>query len=309
MRRVSAGYTIVEILIFLAVSSFLLTVSLIYLSGREDSARFSQSMRDLQSNVQDWLNDVPTGFPGGSNAAGAGGQFHCVSLPPRQRIDAGAANPSVPNQNSADCIYLGKALQFTDKADTTNDSKVFVYSVFGSRLSSSGSGDLSANLVDSGPFPAVGSGVCGNCTGTADLTQTYTLEGGATVLSVKSDNSGDATGKMPADSHLAGFYLSLNQSSNSTNGNADTVAYQYPISGNLPAANSGGPSNSALDCLRFSTGSPCNGPPLGLTQDQWPPRLKNWYICLTDGIRTSLLTISSSNGQGVTTSLDYKVCS
>ena len=56
------GYTIVETLIFLAVSALLFVSTIILISGRQAKAQFTNSVRDLVSDITDVANDVANGY-------------------------------------------------------------------------------------------------------------------------------------------------------------------------------------------------------------------------------------------------------
>jgi len=291
MRRVSNGYTIIEVLIFLAVSGFILVTSMAFFSGRAADNRFAQSMRDIQSKVQDWINDVPTGFAGASSSTtGLGTTWcHLAGIKPQINTSGGPSN--------GDCIFLGKVIQFTDASSQPTPEqyrKVYAYSVFGRRLNSSG--DLTANMIEANPVPAVGIGAAGN----ADLTDVYTLGGNSKVLSITSSGA-------VSNSHMAGFFLSFNPLVAERNGSQDLLAYQYKLTTNSAPANTGG-GNAVVDCIA-NLGSCAK--PAGVADNQWPQPLQSWRVCLSDpaGKNTALLTISSNNGIGVTTKLEFTPCS
>ncbi|MBX4197100.1 hypothetical protein KW801_00905 [Candidatus Saccharibacteria bacterium] len=278
MQRVSGGYTIIEVIIFLAVSSALLLVSLIFLSGREGHVRFSQSMRDMQSKVQDWVNDVTDGFPVATDAS-----YNCQAGGSSVVINQGARNINSPPT----CIFLGKAIQFTDAPSNL----VYTYSVFGQRLDSSN--ELVSNMRDTAPVPAIG---LGTNTGDAHLTDIYTINGGAEVKSISGIVNGSAF-----PSHMAGFYLSLNtEKSIGQNGNTDLKAFQYKLQGS-----SAGDSQEVTDCIKMIS-SLCKLPPPQIN----PPALSKWEICFDNGSNgdTAVLTVNSTNGFGATTKLEFKAC-
>lgn len=276
MQRVTEGFTIVEVMIVTAVSVILVGVSMTFLSGREGHTRFSQNMRDMQSKMQSWLDDVSNGFPYGTTSA-----YHCQLGGSAVQIINGAR----PAGAGGDCIFLGKAIQFVD--GPANNS-VYAYSVFGRRLSPS-SGDLSANIQDTGSVPAANTGD----TGSAQLTETYTLGSGTTVKGIaKSSGVGGDI------SHIAGFYLSLNtDQAIGQNGETNLKAYQYNI------GNTAGISGQAVACIENH--SPCG---LGTGTEQLP--LTDWEICFENNSNadTALLTVSTVAGLGPSTKLEFKAC-
>lgn len=95
------GFTFVETLVALSISSALFVIMLVAFSGRQARIEFSQGLRDVESYIQDAANDVRTGvYPSNTN----------------QKCDVDisgnivfSVNPS--NQGSSDkCVYAGSAL-------------------------------------------------------------------------------------------------------------------------------------------------------------------------------------------------------
>ncbi len=121
-----SGYTVLEVLLFIAMSSFLLIVAVSNISGNQRRVQFSQGVRDFESELNDILNDVPTGFfPTNSTLS-------CTASVSGPVIgDGGNAGLG----QNAQCVYVGKALQF---APDGNQSTVLIYSLAGLRVTSTG---------------------------------------------------------------------------------------------------------------------------------------------------------------------------
>lgn len=304
MQRVSDGYTIIEVIIVLAVSGFLLVSAMTFLSGRESQVRFSQSMRNLQSKLQDWINDVPTGFAGGASGKTDLSTIRCMLAGDRPQINRVGGGP-----NRADCIFLGKAIQFTDASAPPSDgqaSNIYAYSVFGRRALNEPSGGerLVANLIEANIVPAVG---LGTVSGTMDLTETYTLGGGAKVLSITSQAVNAAGATVNGTSRLVGYYLSFNQLAANRNGSQDLRSYVYNLQANALPGNV----DPAVDeCISLKPGSGCQKTPVGLPNDAWPQGMREVAICLGNDSNssTAILTLSSSNGLGASTKLEFTPC-
>jgi hypothetical protein len=218
MQRVSKGYTIVEVMIFLAISAVLFAATIGLISGKQAETEFNQKMRDTRSKIQDWLNDVSTGFPGGNPDSQS-----CVISGNRPQVNN--TPPGASYQPA--CIFLGKAIEFTTSGVGTDQLQT--YSVFGCRLIGCGlTGDLPTQLSDAMPTPQTGQG------GGVDLTETYNLEP-AMVKSVLATTA-------PTDSHLIGFFSSFNtEQSAIQNGNNDLNIEQFNFNG-------GG---NAINCLKL----------------------------------------------------------
>lgn len=279
MQRVSAGYTIVEVMIFLAVSTALLVAGMKLVSGKQAQVDFDQTMRDTQSQIQSWIGDVSNGFTGGDpnqqycSTSGSGGRPIIKAKP----VGIGNIQPQ--------CVFLGKAIQFTDaKVSANQSSQIFVYSIFGAGLNPS-------NYADAMPTPAVGSN--GGQVGGADLTSSFSL-GATQVTSVTSQPNPTVK-----DSHLIGFFNSLSSDQSSSNGSQGLNAYQFNFNGSssTPGDKTGG--STLMNCIELIRGSKCQ---------PGPEKLQSVTICFSDGSRTAELIISSSNGIGATTKLDYTTC-
>lgn len=123
--KTGVGYTVIEVLLFVALTSFLLIVAIANITSGQRQVQFTQGVRDFESELTDIINDVPTGFFPSNNA------LNCTLGGPRPVIDDSGGNGLGKNGN---CMYVGKALQFRPDGD---DSKVLVYTLAGRRLNAS----------------------------------------------------------------------------------------------------------------------------------------------------------------------------
>lgn len=122
--RHEAGYTILEVLIFVALTSVMLVIAVSNITGNQRQTQFAQSARGFESVLNDVLNDTPTGYFPTNDTIGC-------------RIDAVTNDPEIYNASAqtlgsnVECVYVGKALQFAPNGDT---NKVWVYPLAGRRL-------------------------------------------------------------------------------------------------------------------------------------------------------------------------------
>lgn len=115
------GFTVVETLIVLAVTAFLFIGVATMINGRQRNAEFSQGVRDLQTQIQRFINETETGhYPLDTN-------FECRVSGSGPDIRPGA---NQQGQNSA-CLYLGRVMHFAVGA--TNPQEVNVYTLVGLR--------------------------------------------------------------------------------------------------------------------------------------------------------------------------------
>jgi prepilin-type N-terminal cleavage/methylation domain-containing protein len=104
MKRgnLSLGYTLVEVMIVLAVTGVLFTSAVVMVQGQTSKTQFSQSINDLDTQIRDTINDVGAGtFPdvgGYSCSAGPSGLTFSTT--------------SSPQGTNTDCTFMGKVIQF-----------------------------------------------------------------------------------------------------------------------------------------------------------------------------------------------------
>ena len=290
MQRVSGGYTILEVMIFLAVSTILLAAAANLISGHQSQVQFDVGMRDIQTKLQDWINDVATGFSGGDPT-----QLKCtVGNGPTDRPVISTNGPSA----TPDCIFIGKVIQFTDKSSNQDQkSTLYAYSIFGRRADPS-TGQLTSDILDSNPIAATGQGGSGN----ADLTEShYVAPAMVKSVCVKPVGSNSCASNL-----LIGFFSSFNTEQNTAqNGSENINAYEYNFDDNQSSVPGDQPSGGDIrGCLELSSDA-CKKPN-GVSQ--WPAKLSSAQICFTDNRRTALITISSTGGLGASVSLDYQSC-
>jgi prepilin-type N-terminal cleavage/methylation domain-containing protein len=134
----SRGYTIIELMMVIAISSAMFVVVAISFGGRQQQVQFTQAVRDFDSKLKDIMNDVSTGY------------FPDYDTPCRATGSGPGRRPNLTvtvediGENS-ECILVGKAIQFTPLVNNgVNDNGEFykVYNVVGLRIGSSGSNPI-----------------------------------------------------------------------------------------------------------------------------------------------------------------------
>jgi hypothetical protein len=294
MQRTFGGYTLIEVMIFLAVSSVMLAVTIVAIKGQQAHTEFITTMNDVDTKFQQWIDQVVNGFSGSTAATGSG-DYKCQLGPggpnasPELVSTPGAGNDLGANPA---CIFLGKALQVNSNQSSTDSGHIYAYSILGRRTYISGGQEATAdNLKHANPVAAV--------FGDIDLTEDYKIPQGVRVLSVKSTTAG-----IP-DSRMAGFFNSFN-SGNTANGSSSLLAVQFPFN-----QNRGKDDNQVLKCLELK--ATCNANPPAVPDNLWP--MSKWQICFDNqkDDERALVTIVSSNGFGasvqINTGLGAAVCS
>jgi type II secretory pathway pseudopilin PulG len=186
MERAALGYTVVEVMIVLAISVVLFFSAITVFYSQRTSTNFSQAMQDVNSSIQHYANQVVTSsYPGSEN-------YSC-------KVSGGRATLVSPATGAGStCLFLGLAILALPGQTTLQ-----IYTVLGNK-------DLYAN----GPCGGIGgTALTITCAqpevamlgGTPKLNGTYTLSGGATVVYSHVVVSGATT----PNYDLVGFYNGL----------------------------------------------------------------------------------------------------
>ncbi|MGI9028058.1 MAG: type II secretion system protein [Candidatus Saccharimonadales bacterium] len=128
MNRWQPGFTIIEVMIYLAISTLLLVSVSTLISGQQQKTEFNKSVKDVETAIQDVINDVDAGyFPESTDSVagctGSGGQG-----------------------TRAACVFAGKVIQFGADGDK---NKYNIYTIVGNRVT--GSGKEVKNIAEATP--------------------------------------------------------------------------------------------------------------------------------------------------------------
>lgn len=283
------GYTIIEVMIFLAISGFLLFVTIVTMGNQQAHAEFRSSVNDVNSKIQGWADQVANGLSGSTSQP--------VSNP--FNYDCGLDGDDYPKLGSGsnarganpDCIFLGRAMQVN--TTSPNNDEITTYIVLGRRVYDPGCAGCVPTTTDSlsaaKPAAAVSP---------INLTEHYRIPNGAKILNVRHTDASGSYQEAGLASRLFGFYNSFNKEGSQEsiqNGNISVLAVQYPFT-----SNDSSESGDIQNCIKLR--DTCSSPP-GL--NLWP--MHEMQICFgsTRNQDTAILTITSSNGQGASTKLSY----
>ena len=125
--RGSRAFTLIEVLIVLAVTGGLFVSAAILIAGRRQQTEFNQAVRQVQSQIQQVINDVATGFYPNTNT------FQCSPGPSGPVFTSGSGTQQGANSG---CIFVGKAMQFGVSGTTPEQFSIFT--VAGLQKSASG---------------------------------------------------------------------------------------------------------------------------------------------------------------------------
>jgi type II secretory pathway pseudopilin PulG len=197
-RPVGGGYTLVEVMIFLAISSLLFVAAMVTVNGQQAKTQFAQAMRDADSKIQRVINDVYAGFyPSYSN-------INCSAGGSSLSFSSGTTGQGA----NRECISLGKVFHFgpNDASVSPNQDGYFIYALAGRRTVAGSPlpGTPVSNLAEATPAAVY------NATAGLDLTEKSPLGWGLQVTRVGLYTPGNP-GSIASDVSLVGFITSFNQ--------------------------------------------------------------------------------------------------
>jgi prepilin-type N-terminal cleavage/methylation domain-containing protein len=196
------GFTIVEVLLALAISGAILAASISIFAGRREDTQFDQAVYDLQSKLNSYVNQVSTKFVPGYK------DYKCnlSGAPARPVLTPIAATSD--ETTGQECIYLGDAIEVIK---TTGDS-LYAYPVFGARtVAGSTAFDYPRDIASANPEMAV------DASGNPVLNDTYPLLGGLKIVYAQVGGN---------ERDLLGIYSNLYETNTSGN---EVTPYVYNV--------------------------------------------------------------------------------
>lgn len=246
--RLSAGYTIVELMIVFGVSAALLVSGLLLVNGQQQKAELTTSANEVKSMIDGIINTVSSGYYQNR------GDFSCV---------ANVAGPIINNTPKSQgtnngCIFIGKAIQFGVASDPT---KINVYSLAGLQYKNASGSEVVDKLADAMPT-SISQGTTKNTSAPNTNIETRKLGYGLKVKKVEYNPGGVATANTVAfvsdfaaadtNNNLAGGSRTANLYIINTT--LDTDSTQL-FTNKVDQANFVGPGTISEATVCFSTGS------------------------------------------------------
>lgn len=133
-----SGYTVIEVLIVLAVTAGLFVSAAIMIGGRQNRTAFEQAVRNVQSQIQQVLNEVAVGYYPNN------GDFRCVATATGPQFSTGSAGVGT----NSGCVFVGKVLQF---GVTGTDPEQFVIYTLAGLQKKAGSNTEAVNRTEAQP--------------------------------------------------------------------------------------------------------------------------------------------------------------
>lgn len=132
------GYTIIEVMIVLAISGLMFLIAANFISGKEESTAFTEGTNEFVTDMQSVIDQV------------SDGQYSDISFNCFSGVGGTLTFPGAGTQGTNPaCVFLGKFLYFTQG---TNADNYLTFSLAGNRLDSA-TGDSATTLAEINPTP------------------------------------------------------------------------------------------------------------------------------------------------------------
>ncbi|MDB5166054.1 MAG: prepilin-type N-terminal cleavage/methylation protein [Candidatus Saccharibacteria bacterium] len=257
----SWGFTIVETMIVLVMTGFILGSAIIMVNGRQNRTRFQVAIGQMQAQMYQIINEVSNGYYPNQN------QLQCQAFTTgKPKITSGGTSQG----GNHDCVFLGKVVQFGQGATTDQQ---LVFPVAGRRLIGGTGSQEVTKLSEAQPLAIANTGVPGDSQ--VDLSEATTMASGLTVADMWINNN-----KSQKANALA-FYSSF-------------AAYEA----DAVSLKSGGISLEMYNVGNLQVGTSGKNQAVSAVNNNSVTKIKQADICLASGTtnESGLLTIGNMSG-------------
>ncbi len=206
------AFTIVEVMIFLAVSALMMVAAFAMFSGQTQKTQFTQAINDIQAQLNDVINNVSTGYYSNTN------NFQCrapIAAESGPQITA-LANANNQGTNGG-CVYIGRAVHF----NVGGNKKLYnTYNLVGLQYVTGSTSTIPISLTQSFPVAIAPSASAAHLSvppGQVSQTLSYGLQAiamhfngtsnsTAALAIISSFGQNDSTGKLASGSKVASLY-------------------------------------------------------------------------------------------------------
>ncbi len=206
-----SGYTIIEVMIFLAISSVVFLFAVEFINGKQSQVEFSQGMANIKLQLQQVASNVVNGsFSERAN-------FSCSSGSTNANQQTTLVfNNTVSNTQGSNggCMLIGYGVQYDVQG--TNGSGYAIVPVAVSRVNSSG--QPTSSLSEAVPTP-ITADLFGTGSAGIDLVQSGNLEYGIQVTKMYWVNNAVSP---PSYNPIDGFAIFYNVASNNPSNNSSS---------------------------------------------------------------------------------------
>lgn len=284
IKKPQNGYTIVEVMLVLAVSTLMLLAATRVFKGRQADQQYTQAIQDLSSKIVNFGTEVSAGiFPASEG-------FSCQLDSQGTPVLSTASSTAGDVGFRAPCLFLGRAIQVVP-----GSGDLHLYTVMGSKST------IIGNLYRSNPKTVIDEShpvIAHTGLDNLVLYEKYKIPSGAKIMSSKFISAGTTYGT-GIKYDLAGIYNGVSGIS-PTSGPSQIMLWGYPIdstvASNVPNNNRLPLGDSSVDgCVRNSCVTTVDA--------------EKWELCVQnpENSRSILMTVESA-ASGLITSMKDIAC-
>src|ERR1700722_8015765 len=126
-RQTTQGFTIIEVLIVIAIMGFLMAMAIILVSGDTEKADFAVGVNALKQQIEQVINETANGYYHDQQ-----NNFSCT--PGSGTAPSITSGSNIQAQNYG-CVFLGKIIQFSPN---DKNNQYLVYPITGNQFDISG---------------------------------------------------------------------------------------------------------------------------------------------------------------------------
>jgi hypothetical protein len=192
------GFTVVETMIFLAVSAALFIAAVRLIGTQQRRAEFTYGIQEFSSQMRDVVNDVSTGY------YDYRGNLSCTANATGPPILAGGGAKSTQGENEG-CIFIGRVIQFAPDDYGADFEGYRIFTVAGRRVVEvGGSRKETTNLMESRTVPLAQKYG-------ADATRNHVIPNGIRVRWVRYNTAQGVSPQLGINVRSVGFFTNFAQ--------------------------------------------------------------------------------------------------
>lgn len=288
------GYTIVEVLIFMAVSGLMFVVAAVFVNGKQANVEFKQGLYGINSDIRTVINEVADGRYQPLTYGGSRYSCRAPTTFPFFPIFLSSPKEQGTGGGIDGCVFLGKVLQF-NVADRAPDNAKYVniFTIVGRQNKPSTKNEAVTSFADALPVPVVASSSSPN------LTITKQLEAGTELVGMFFCKDDPCTVPMRESISMIGFFGSFNKALGTESGSAQSGSQTVTAAAIKTAVAGSVDTSTAAHDIKTSTHSLTTAEMLGSGNYA--------LLCLRNGTKKGAISIGGRNGQQFSTQVQIGV--
>jgi prepilin-type N-terminal cleavage/methylation domain-containing protein len=287
------GYTIIEVMIVLAISGVMFLIAADFVNGKEQRTAFTDGVNTLASNIQDVIEQIGDGNY--SNIP-----ITCLVKNGSLAISNPALTAPTPQGTNSDCVFLGKVFFWPTPAQNPDD-QYYLYTMAGSSTNPTATistGEIGLSDISYAPVYVKGSsGV--DLTVSQETPEALQISGidlldstGAPIMSLSPIYAFGLIQSLGSNELAAGTNATHYESG------AQTINLYYVPNTVITSGTSGSNQIAGANALNYNASSTNNNPLVPVLSTE------AIGLCVTDGTHSSVVSIGGANASQLSVNIE-----